>query len=169
MKKLSIILFSFLAGCSSDPVNMDEVLFERGGQYITNDNFHSFFYFNQKVYNGPGFTLHRNGKKKEAGALKNGFQSGAWNAWDDKGNKRFSGGYEHGREHGKWTGFYASGKKKYEGVYEYGHQAGKWLYFDNAGNKNLEEVYYSCTKACEASHFKHTCPKKGQINESENF
>ena len=44
MKKLIPFVLLLIAGCSSDPVNMDEVLYERAGQYITNDNFHSFFY-----------------------------------------------------------------------------------------------------------------------------
>ena len=65
--KLFLLLLIFLFSCSSDPVNMDEKLFDRGGQWITNDDFSSFFYYNQKVYNGPGFLLHRNGKKKEEG------------------------------------------------------------------------------------------------------
>lgn len=169
MKRLSLLLLWIVAGCSSDPVNMDEVLFDRGGQYITNDNFHSFFYFNRKVYNGPGFTLHRNGKKKEQGDLKNGFQTGNWNAWDDKGNKYFTGAYEHGQEHGKWTGYYTNGKKKYEGSYENGLQAGKWTYYTETGAKKLEEIYFACSKACNKSHFKHACPKKGKVKESKKF
>jgi len=130
---------------------------------------HSFFYFNQKVYNGPAYSLHRNGKKKEAGEIKNGFQAGKWDAWDDEGNKWFSGSYEHGREHGKWSGYHANGEKKYEGNYENGLQAGKWTYYNDKGVKNLEESYFSCTKECEDSHYKHTCPKEGKVRESKKF
>ena len=169
MKKLMPFLLLLVAGCSSDPVNMDEVLFERAGQYITNDNFHSFFYFNQKVYNGPAYSLHRNGKKKEAGAIKNGFQTGMWNAWDDKGNKWFSGSYQHGREHGKWSGYHSSGGKKYEGNYENGLQAGKWIYYNEKGVKSMEESYFSCNEDCENSHYKHTCPREGKVRESKKF
>ena len=169
MKKLISFLLLLMAGCSSDPVNMDEVLYERGGLYITNDNFHSFFYFNQKVYSGPAYSLHRNGEKKEAGAIKNGFQTGMWNAWDEDGNKWFSGSYQHGREHGKWIGYHVNGEKKYEGDYENGLQAGKWTYYNNKGVKYLEESYYSCTKECEESHYRHTCPREGKVKESKEF
>ena len=59
------LLLIFTISCSGDPVNMDEKLFDRGGQWITSDNYSSFFFFNQKVYSGPGFILHRNGKKRK--------------------------------------------------------------------------------------------------------
>ena len=55
MKKLSIILFSFLAGCSSDPVNMDEVfnsskkinVFDIGDKWIDIGHINDF----KKAYN----------------------------------------------------------------------------------------------------------------------
>ena len=94
---------------------MDEVLFERGGQYITSDNFSPYFFFNQKVYNGPGYVNYRSGEKKEQGTLKNGFKSGIWTGWDKNGNKRFVGEYKEGKENGRWEGFHPNGKKKYEG------------------------------------------------------
>ena len=169
MRKLIPFLLLLIAGCSSDPVNMDEVLYERAGQYITNDNFHSCFFFNQKVYNGPAYNPHRNGEKKEAGKLKNGFQTGVWNAWDDKGNKWYTGSYLHGREHGKWIGYYANGGKKYEGSYANGLQEGKWIYYNKKGVKNLEEIYFSCSKECADEHYKQNCPKEGKVKESTKF
>ena len=52
--KYLLLLFTLVFFCCSDePVNMEEVLFERGGQYITADNFSPYFFLNQKVYNGP--------------------------------------------------------------------------------------------------------------------
>jgi len=148
---------------------MDKVLFERAGQYITNDDYHAFFFFNRKVYNGPGFTLHKNGKKKEEGNLKNGFQDGVWKAWDDEGNKRFEGSYLRGQEHGKWVGYHTNGQKKYEGVYEFGHQAGKWTYFNSSGKKELEEVYFVCNDACEETHFPNPCTRKGKVKSEQKF
>ena len=71
---------------------MDEVLYERAGQYITNDDFHSFFYFNQKVYNGPAYSLHRNGKKNE-GSYENGLQAGKWTYYNEKGVKNLEESY----------------------------------------------------------------------------
>ena len=121
MRKLIPFLLLLIVGCSSDPVNMDEVLYERAGQYITNDNFHSFFFFNQKVYNGPAFVRYRSGEKREQGNLNNGFRSGAWTGWDKDGVKKFVGEYKKGKAHGKWTGFHVNGKKKYEGDYELGN------------------------------------------------
>ena len=169
MKKLFPFFLVLIAGCSSDPVNMDEVLFERAGQYITDNNYSSFFFFNLKVYNGPAYTLHKNGKKKEEGKLKNGFQSGLWTAWDDEGNKWFSGAYEHGKEHGKWVGWHPNGNKKYEGIYENGFQAGKWTYYNEAGKKNLEEIYFFCTEECADSHYKMDCSRMGKVKESKKF
>ena len=108
-----LLLFFILAffSCSDEPVNMEEVLFERGGQYITADNFSPYFFFNQKVYNGPAYTKYRTGEKREQGILKNGFKSGSWTGWDKKGNKRFIGEYKEGKEDGAWVGFHPSGEK----------------------------------------------------------
>ena len=80
-------------GCSSKtPVDMEDVLYDRSGQYITDDNYDpSFlgFMYNQKVYNGPGFLRYRTGEKREQGTLKNGFKSGAWTGYDKEGNIKF--------------------------------------------------------------------------------
>jgi len=170
MNKILIGGLLMIVACSSDPVNMDKVLFERSGQYITNDDFHSFFYFNRKVYNGPAYSLHKNGKKKEEGDLKNGFRTGVWHTWYDDEKKRYTGGYNRGKEHGKWIAYYyTNGKTKYEGSYKDGLQEGKWIYFDETGNKELEEIYFSCTEECEKSHFKRPCPKEGKVKESKEL
>ena len=60
-------------------------------------------------------------------------------------------------------------KKKYEGNYENGLQAGKWIYYNEKGVKNMEESYYSCTKECEESHYKHTCPREGKVRDSKKL
>ena len=120
---------------------MEEVLFERGGQYITSDNFSPYFFLNRKVYNGPAYLKYRTGEKREQGVLKNGFKSGSWTGWDKKGNKRFIGKYKEGKEDGLWTGFHSNGNKKYEGNYRNGLQTGKWVYFNTNGGKKLEETY----------------------------
>ena len=141
---MKYLLFSFIIvffSCSDEPVNMEEVLFERGGQYITADNFSPYFFFNQKVYNGPAYTKYRTGEKREQGILKNGFKSGSWTGWDKEGNKRFTGEYKEGKENGLWVGFHPNGKKKYEGKYTNGLQTGNWFYFNKEGKKELEESY----------------------------
>ena len=88
------LLFLIIAGCSSKtPVDMDEVLYDRSGQYITSDNYDPSllgFMYNQKVYNGPGFLRYRSGEKREQGTLKNGFKSGPWTGYDKKGNKKLT-------------------------------------------------------------------------------
>ena len=169
--KLFLLLLIFLFSCSSDPVNMDEKLFDRGGQWITNDDFSSFFYYNQKVYNGPGFLLHRNGKKKEEGPIKRGYKSGIWTGWDKEGKKKFTGAYDIGREHGNWEGWYPNGNKKYEGKYDEGLQIGTWTYYNEQGKKNLEETYFHCTDECAESHSKplKPCHMKGQISETKEY
>ena len=165
MIKLFFIFSFLIVSCSSKtPVAMDEVLWERGGQYITADNYSSFFYFNQKVYNVPGFLKYRSGEKKEEGSVKNGFKAGAWTGWDKKGNKKFVGEYKRGEPHGQWTGFHPNGKKKYEGNYKFNFQVGKWTYFNNKGIKNLEENYFICDEECDDTH-----PDLGKLLDSKEF
>ena len=70
MKHIILLVAILFVGCSKEPKEMEAVLFERSGQWITNDDYSDFFFFNRKVYNGPAYMLHRNGKKKEEGTLK---------------------------------------------------------------------------------------------------
>ncbi len=168
MKKLFILLFYFIFGCSSDtPVNMEEVLFERGERFISTKN--------QKVYNGPGFKKYKNGEKKEQGAIKNGWRSETWTGWYEDGKKKFTGGYLEGKPNGPWNGFHRNGQKKYEGNYENGFQIGKWTYYDRKGKKNLEEEYFVCTEECAVSHpadrrgKKYVCVNLGKITDSRNY
>ena len=89
-KSITMLVFAFVACSSKTPVDMEEVLYDRSGQYITADNYNKSvigFLYNQKVYNGPGFIRYRSGEKREQGPLKNGFRSGLWTGWDKKGNK----------------------------------------------------------------------------------
>ena len=46
MNKLLLFMALLIVGCSKEPVNMDEVLFDRAGRWITNDNYSSFFFYN---------------------------------------------------------------------------------------------------------------------------
>ena len=179
MNRIFFLLFLIVAGCSSKtPVDMEDVLYDRSGQYITDDNYDpSFlgFIYNQKVYNGPGYLRYRSGEKREQGTLKNGYKSGAWTGYDKKGNKKFIGEYEQGKAHGKWPGFHPNGNKKYEGIYEIGFQTGKWSYFNSAGKKNLEEAYFVCTDDCKDEHppdrrgTKYICEKLGRLKESKKL
>ena len=176
MIRLFCILTFLVISCSSKtPVDMEEVLYDRSGQYITGNNYSSFFYLNQKVYNGPGFIRYRSGEKKEEGNLKNGFKTGSWTGWDKEGNKKFVGEYKKGKAHGSWTGFHVGGKKKYEGKYELGLQTGNWTYYDKKGKKNLEELYYICTDECKDAHppnrkgSTYICEKLGRIKESKDI
>ena len=168
MKKLFILLFYFVFSCSSDtPVNMDEVLFERGDRFVSIKS--------QKVYNGPGFKKYKNGEKQEQGAIKNGWRSETWTGWYEDGKKKFSGDYVEGKPNGSWSGFHRNGQKKYEGNYESGFQVGKWSYYDKKGKKNLEEEYFVCTEECAASHpqgrrgKKYICVNLGKITSTKKF
>ena len=115
MKFLLLFFILILFNCSNEPVNMEDVLFERSNQYITKDNFSPYFFFNQKVYNGPAYNKYRSGEKKEQGMLKNGYKTGSWTGWNREGVKRFTGEYKEGKEDGTWIGFHPNGKKKIRG------------------------------------------------------
>ena len=168
MKKLFPFALFLIVGCSSEPIDMEAVLYDRSGQYITGDNYSGFFFYNQKVYNGPAFNSYRSGVKREEGRLKNGFKSGVWTGFYRNGKKKFSGEYNRGKAYGKWTGYHLNGEKKYEGVYELGFQTDKWIYYDEKGQKNLEETYYVCNEACKDEHppdrrgISYVCEKLGK-------
>ncbi len=174
MKTLSILSLIIVAGCSSGtPVNMEDVLYERSGRYITGDNYSSLFYKNQKVYSGPGFKLYRTGEKMEEGILKNGWKSDVWTGWYKDGKKKFVGKYKKGKPDGEWSGYYRNGQKKYEGSYYKGFQIGTWNYFSKKGEKKLEESYFICTDECEETHppdrrgTKYICENLGKIIETK--
>ena len=151
--KYLLFFYLFLSfSCSDKPVDMEVSLYERSGQHITRDDFSPYFFFNQKVYNGPAFNKYRSGEKREEGNLKNGYKTGPWTGWDKNGKKRFTGNYIGGKANGNWVGFHKNGKKKYEGKYENGFQTGKWLYFTEKGGKELEESYFICTGKCKDGH-----------------
>ena len=142
--KHTILLFVILfVGCSKESVEMEVVLFERSGQWITNDDYSGFFFFNRKVYNGPAFISYRSGEKREEGLLKNGFKTGIWTGLSKDGKKRYSGEYRKGKAHGKWIGYHTNGEKKYDGLYELGLQTGQWNYYNEKGKKTLEEIYFN--------------------------
>ena len=124
MKHIILLVAILFVGCSKEPKEMEAVLFERSGQWITNDDYSDFFFFNRKVYNGPAYMLHRNGKKKEEGTLKNGYKSGIWTGWDKEGNKKYLGPYEYGMEQGSWTGFHINGKKSMKEILIKGFRLG---------------------------------------------
>ena len=154
MKKIFTFTFLFLMSCSETPVNMDEKLFDRGGRYITRPDYSSMWFYNLKVYNGPAFTLHKNGERKEKGEIVNGAKSGVWNGWDEKGNLKYKGGYLNGKEDGKWVGYHANGKTKYEGVYKEGNQVGTWKYYNKKGKVTTEEKYNAEGKVVKSKDFK---------------
>ncbi len=154
---LYILILCFIFSCSSDtPVNMDEVLVDRGGRFKLIKN--------QKVYSGPGFKKYKNGKKQEEGPIEYGWKTGTWTGWYEDGKKKFTGDYAEGKPEGPWTGFYTNGQKKYEGKYKFGFQVGKWTYYNKKGIKKLEEDYFICDEKCDKSH-----PSLGKITNSEKF
>ena len=66
-KSITLFIFAFVACSSKTPVDMEEVLYDRSGQYITADNYNTSiigFLYNQKVYNGPGLYATEAGKKE---------------------------------------------------------------------------------------------------------
>ena len=101
---LYILILCFILNCSSDtPVNMDEVLRDRGGRFKSLES--------QKVYSGPGFKKYKNGKKQEEGPREYGWKTGTWTGWYENGKKKFTGDYAEGKPEGPWTGFYTNGQR----------------------------------------------------------
>jgi len=154
MKKIFIYLLLFFISCSETPVDMDEKLFDRGGRFITRPDYSSMWFDNLKVYNGPAFSIHKNGERKEKGDIVNGAKSGTWSGWDDKGNLKYKGDYLDNKEDGKWIGYHANGKTKYEGLYKDGKQIGKWKYFNKRGKITTEEEYNSDGFVVKSKNFK---------------
>ena len=179
MKRLSLLFIVIFYSCSSKKVvDMDEVLYDRSGQYITANNYdESFFsfWYNQKVYNGPAFNKYRTGEKREQGPLKNGFKSGVWTGYYKDGSKKFDGEYKKGKAYGKWVGYHPNGNKKYEGLYEEGFQTSTWFYFNKKGMKTLEEEYFVCTDQCKDEHPPnragrvYVCEKLGRMKGSKKI
>ena len=87
MKYTILLLLILFVGCSKDPVEMEVVLFERAGQWITNDDYSGFFFFNRKVYNGPAFNSYRSGEKREEGMLKMDIKQDHGLVWIKRGIK----------------------------------------------------------------------------------
>ncbi|MBT4250694.1 hypothetical protein HOD84_10165 [bacterium] len=154
MKKIFIYLLLFFISCSETPVDMDEKLFDRGGRFITRPDYSSMWFYNLKVYNGPAFSTHKNGERKEKGDIVNGAKSGTWSGWDDEGNLKYKGDYLDNKEYGKWIGYHANGKTKYEGLYKDGKQIGKWKYFNKRGKITTEEEYNSDGFVVKSKNFK---------------
>ena len=67
MKKLFPFFLVLIAGCSSDPVNMDEVLFERAGQYITDNNYSSFSFLTLRFIMALPIPCTRMARKRRRG------------------------------------------------------------------------------------------------------
>jgi antitoxin component YwqK of YwqJK toxin-antitoxin module len=154
MKKIFIYILLFFISCSETPVDMDEKLFDRGGRFITRPDYSSMWFYNLKVYNGPAYSNHKNGERKEKGDIVNGAKSGTWSGWDDKGNLKYKGDYLDNKEDGKWIGYHANGKTKYEGLYKDGKQIGKWKYFNKRGKITTEEEYNSDGFVVKSKNFK---------------
>jgi len=166
---LFIIFFLLLSACSDKPVDMDQALFERGGRWITRPDFHTFWFYNLKVYNGPAHSFHSNGEKKEEGLIDNGAKSGIWSGWTEKGKLLYKGGYINSQEDGIWKGYHRNGKVKYEGKYKMGKQVGEWKYYNRKGKLKTEEVYYLCDEKCEEVHYPRECNREGRIKSSKDF
>ena len=171
MKKLFIFFTLFIIGCSSDvPHNMEEELSERSGRWHKGSDWSGFWYsYQYKVYNGPAYTTHKNGERKEKGDIVNGAKSGVWSGWSDKGNLKYKGVYLNGAEDGIWKGYFANGKTKYEGKYKNGKQIGTWKYYNKKGKMITEEKYFTCGEKCADSHFPRACKREGKVKSSKDF
>ena len=95
MKKIFIFFTLFIFGCTSEvPHHMEEELAFRSDRWMKGSDWSWFWYsFQYKVYNGPAYTTHKNGERKEKGDIDNGAKSGLGSGWDEKGNLIYKGNY----------------------------------------------------------------------------
>ena len=171
MKKLFIFFTLFIIGCTSEvPQNMEEELAFRSDRWMKGSDWSVFWYsFQYKVYNGPAYTTHKNGERKEKGDIVNGTKSGLWSGWDEKGNLKYKGAYLLGKEDDLWKGYFSNGKTKYEGKYKSGKQIKTWKYYNKKGKMTTEETYFTCDEKCEESHWPRPCKKEGKVKSSKDF
>ena len=171
MKKLFIFFTLFIFACTSeDPHNMEGELEERSGRWMKGSEWSTFWYSYQwKVYNGPAFSLHKNGEQKEKGEIINGEKSGLWSGWDEKGNLTYKGNYLNGKEDGNWKGYHSNGKTKYEGPYKNGKQIKTWKYYNKKGKMTTEEIYYTCEEDCDKRPLSDCCKNEGKVKRSKDF
>ena len=171
MKKFFIYLLLFIISCTSEvPHNLEEELSFRSDKWMKGSEWSWFWYsYQYKVYNGPAYSNHKNGNRKEKGDILNGSKSGLWSGWDEKGNKKFKGNYLEGKEHGLWKGYHANGKIKYEGEYKNGRQIETWKYYNRKGKKTTEEVYFSCDEDCNKKPITDCCRNEGKVKKSKDF
>ena len=171
MKKLFIFFTLFIICCTSEvPHNMEEELAFRSDRWFKGSDWSVFWYsFQYKVYNGPAYTTHKNGERKEKGPIVNGTKSGTWSGWDDKGNLIYKGNYLEGAEDGMWKGYHSNGETKYEGRYKNGKQINTWMYYNKKGKMTTEEKYFTCDEKCEESHWPHPCKNEGKVRASKDF
>ncbi len=111
MKKILSLVLLFLIGCSSEPINIDEMLIERDGVYYTKDT--------NQLYTGPVFTLFPNGEIKKEFSLKNGLREGSFKSYSQGGGLLEMGTYKNGKPHGDWI-IYTGYNKHTKLIYENG-------------------------------------------------
>ena len=104
MKRLLLIVLPLLliVGCSSpEPINYEETLNERDGEFYTKDT--------NEPYSGPVFSLYDDGKN-----------DGFMTFWYWNGQKKEEGTYKEGKKDGKWTTWYDNGQKEKEITFKNG-------------------------------------------------
>jgi hypothetical protein len=120
---------------------MEGELAFRSDRWMKGSEWSWFWYsFQYKVYNGPAYSNHKNGERKEKGDIVNGAKSGLW-----------------------------SGKIKYEGEYKNGKQIETWKYYNKRGKMTTEEVYYTCDEDCSKRPITDCCRNEGKVKKSKDF
>ena len=130
MKKLLSLVLLILIGCSSEPINIDEILIERNGVYYTKDT--------NQLYTGPVFSLYdengklsdekfyRDGKLivyrqigqlKSEGTLKDGMWDGSYKSYYINEQLRSEITYKDGKWNGPYKYFYKNGQLQSEGTF----------------------------------------------------
>jgi antitoxin component YwqK of YwqJK toxin-antitoxin module len=86
-----------------------------------------------RVFHGPYLAYWQNGIKQAEGQFENGFRSGKWMFFDEKGTKSGETEFKAGDFHGARVEFHENGMKKLEETYVSGRRQGVQTMYDATG------------------------------------
>ena len=85
---------------------------------------------------------HPNGLIERKGYFDDeGFRTGKWTIWNDKGGKSEEGPYKNGKREGVWTRWHENDWKWAEGPYKNGNRKGVWTYWGSNGERLTPKTY----------------------------
>jgi antitoxin component YwqK of YwqJK toxin-antitoxin module len=133
MKKL-LIIFSIICvfGCSNESYNIEGLIEKNEILFRPNE---------ELPFNGIGFLLYPNGKKKFEAQYAEGVANGYYKSWFEDGQVREEGEFRNGKEAGKWVSWHKNGQKKSEGLCKNGKRINTWKFWHDNGQLSDEISY----------------------------